>query len=531
MSPRSIRRGLAAAALVALSALPSAAAAAPVLSGLNVEAHWLPAWNTSIDPVRELDLARDAHASWTRMSISWNALESSGPRAYERAGSQEQLALARVTQAVDGARARGMKVLLFVDATPAWANGTGAYAVDLPPAPGNHADYAAFVARMSAMFAGRVGAWQIWNEPNLSRFWRTPDAAAYGRLVAAAAPAVRAGDPSALVVSAGLSPDGTDTYAFISQAMAAGMAGRIDRLGLHAYPEGTPETCRTRSDGLPVMKDLCALPALVGRARASQPGVAAWVTEIGWSNYAHPGWGNYADPAGQAAYLTRAEPVLAASGTIDRAFWYGLHDLGTDAGAWGQNLGLVRNDYSPKASYTAYAALNATALPAPPPATTEPTPAPAPVPAPTPTPAPAPNAAPTASFSWTPSSPVAGTAVTFTGAAADSDGSVVAYAWDLDADGWFDDGTARTAARTFTKAGTFRVRWRVTDDRGASTVATRDVTVLSVRKAKRMSLTARASARRSARTTTARRVRHVRIAVPRDHRAKSNAPAGATRRR
>ncbi len=526
MSPRRIRRGLAVAALVALPAFPAVATATPVLSGLNVEAHWLPAWNASVDPARELDLARDAHASWTRMSISWNALESSGPRAYERAGSQEQRALAQVTQAVDGARARGVSVLLFVDATPAWANGTGTYAADLPPTSAHYADYAAFVSRMSAMFAGRVGAWQIWNEPNLPRFWRTPDAAAYGRLVAAAAPAIRAADPSALVVSAGLSPDGTDTYTFVSQAMAAGMAGRIDRLGLHAYPEGTPETCRTRADGLPVMKDLCALPALVGRARASQPGVTAWVTEIGWSNYAHPGWGNYAGPADQAAYLTRAEPVMAATGTVERAFWYGLHDLGTDAGAWGENLGLVRNDYSPKASYTAYAALNATAVPAPPPATTEP----APAPAPTPAPAPAPNAAPTASFTWTPATPVAGASVTFTGVAADSDGSVVAYAWDLDADGQFDDGTARTAARTFTKAGTFRVRWRVTDDRGASTVATRDVTVLSVRKARRMSLTSRASTRRPARASVVRRVRHVRGVAPRDHRAKPDAPAAGARR-
>lgn len=347
-----------AAAVAGLLAAPGVAVSAPTLDGLNLDAHWLPEWNPSIDAPGELNLASESQASWVRMSISWNALESSGASAYRQAGSQEARALAQVERAVDNARADGLNVLLFVDSTPGWANGQGAYAHGLPPAESHYSDYAAFVGRMAERFQGRVGAWQIWNEPNLSEFWSSPDAAAYGRLVAATAPQIRAAEPGAMVVSAGLSPDGADPYAFLEEAMASGMAGSIDRLGLHAYPETTPERCNRQPDGRPVRKELCALGQLVADARNHQPGVSAWVTEIGWSNYDRPGWGNHASETDQASYLERAEVVLSATEGLERAFWYGLHDLGADPHAWVENLGLTRSDYSPKPSFAAFAAMN-----------------------------------------------------------------------------------------------------------------------------------------------------------------------------
>ena len=62
----------------------------------------------------------------------------------------------------------------------------------------------------------------------------------------------------------------------------------------------------------------------------------------------------------------------------------------------------------------------------------------------------------------------------------DRDGSVVAYAWDLDNDGLFDDGDAITASRTFDDNGTHTVAVRVTDDSGETDIATATVTVNNV---------------------------------------------------
>src|SRR5206468_1684215 len=47
---------------------------------------------------------------------------------------------------------------------------------------------------------------------------------------------------------------------------------------------------------------------------------------------------------------------------------------------------------------------------------------------------------PTASFVFTPDSPQVGQDVTFTSTSRDPDGDPLAYAWDLDGDGAFDDG-------------------------------------------------------------------------------------------
>ena len=56
-------------------------------------------------------------------------------------------------------------------------------------------------------------------------------------------------------------------------------------------------------------------------------------------------------------------------------------------------------------------------------------------------------------------------------------GTITAYAWDLDNDGLFDDGDAITASRTFDDNGTYTVAVRVTDDSGETDIASATVTV------------------------------------------------------
>jgi len=90
---------------------------------------------------------------------------------------------------------------------------------------------------------------------------------------------------------------------------------------------------------------------------------------------------------------------------------------------------------------------------------------------------PPPNAAPSASFGYTPASASTADTVTFNSTSTDPDGTIAAQEWDLDNDGLFDDATGGSAARRFPTAGTYTVRLRVTDDKGASSVASRQLTV------------------------------------------------------
>ena len=79
-----------------------------------------------------------------------------------------------------------------------------------------------------------------------------------------------------------------------------------------------------------------------------------------------------------------------------------------------------------------------------------------------------PNAVATAN----PTSGPAPLTVQFNGSgSSDPDGDALSYAWDLDGDGAYDDSTAVNPSFTYTAAGTYTARLRVTDARGASSVS------------------------------------------------------------
>jgi PKD repeat protein len=85
------------------------------------------------------------------------------------------------------------------------------------------------------------------------------------------------------------------------------------------------------------------------------------------------------------------------------------------------------------------------------------------------------NRAPVAAFTFAPAAPATGQAVTFTSTSTDPDGTVASQAWDLDNDGAFDDGTAKTASRTFATPGNYTVRLRAVDNSGAATIVSKSV--------------------------------------------------------
>jgi PKD repeat protein len=89
-----------------------------------------------------------------------------------------------------------------------------------------------------------------------------------------------------------------------------------------------------------------------------------------------------------------------------------------------------------------------------------------------------PDVPPVASFTIDPPTVRAGAAVTFKSTSTDADGQIAAQAWDLDGDGAFDDSTAATPQWTYTSAGNVAVGLQVTDDRGATSVATGQVVVV-----------------------------------------------------
>lgn len=81
------------------------------------------------------------------------------------------------------------------------------------------------------------------------------------------------------------------------------------------------------------------------------------------------------------------------------------------------------------------------------------------------------NRPPAAGFFASPTRPAVNEVVRFTSTSSDPDGRIMSHAWDLDADGRFDDAAGPAAFTAFTSPGTRLVSLRVVDDSGAATVS------------------------------------------------------------
>ncbi|MFQ3568251.1 MAG: hypothetical protein SNJ59_14785 [Aggregatilineales bacterium] len=122
----------------------------------------------------------------------------------------------RADAILDELERRDLKLVARLSDAPDWAHPSvhtdrraGAVGfVDAPP--DDLADWARFCGETAARYRGRIAAYQIWNEPNLTREWggRPPDPAGYVALLRACSEAIRAADADAIVISAGLAPTG-----------------------------------------------------------------------------------------------------------------------------------------------------------------------------------------------------------------------------------------------------------------------------------------------------------------------------------
>ena len=87
------------------------------------------------------------------------------------------------------------------------------------------------------------------------------------------------------------------------------------------------------------------------------------------------------------------------------------------------------------------------------------------------------NRTPVAAFNHTPDTALPGDSILLTSFSADPDGPLVSQAWDLDADGTFDDAQGPSASVSFATAGQYVVKLLVIDRDGAAGLAQRTIEV------------------------------------------------------
>jgi hypothetical protein len=259
---------------------------------------------------RDLGLIEDAGFGWAKQDFPWKEIEGAGKGHFD---------WSRTDLIVQYTEDAGLDLLVRLDRPPAW---TGAQGDGPPP---NLADLGDFVAEVASRYRGRIRAYQIWNEPNLAREWggQTPSAQGYVALLKTAYQSIKNVDPQAIVISAGLSPTGSqppeaipdDVY--LEQLYQAGVSNYLDVVGLNAPgfrapPEMSPDEVMANQEVyghgrwfcFRHVEDLRAIMVKHGDA-----GRQVAILEFGWTTDPRPdspyNW-HAVDEATQAEYLVRA---------------------------------------------------------------------------------------------------------------------------------------------------------------------------------------------------------------------------------
>ncbi len=217
--------------------------------------------------------------------------------------------------------------------------------INYPPQdPDAFAAYAADLARRYP----QIEAWEVWNEPNTSFFWRPAvKADGYATLLKKTYVAVKAANPNAKVILGGLSPgnspeqlDAVPAAGFLARIYQNGGGAFFDAVAYHAYGVGGLE------DWLPYELGMIR-EVMDGYADTAKP---IWITEMG---YCTSGPGSASEER-QAELVRQARTVLPRFPYVPRAYWYTLRDAGGSADPE-KNYGLFRANGSPKPAVRAFA--------------------------------------------------------------------------------------------------------------------------------------------------------------------------------
>lgn len=273
-------------------------------------------------------LAYNAGARTNRWEFRWDRIE---PQRGQWSFTADDAAVASSLQA-------GLDVEGVIDGIPRWATAPGQppgngvpRGLALPATrPANL--WAAFLRGLVAHYAGHVRYWEIWNEPDLSFFWNgSPDD--YFRLLQVAYTTIKATDPNAQVVMAGMVvPDLAFVGHVLGDAVAAARHGApvpFDIAAWHAYGSAAA-----------FYQNLLRFRALL--AAHGFRAAPVWVTEDGFPA------SNPAGEARQAAYVLQTAAYALAAG-VSKVFVYRASDDPSP-----KTWGLLTAAGAPRAGYVAY---------------------------------------------------------------------------------------------------------------------------------------------------------------------------------
>jgi hypothetical protein len=313
---------------------------------------------------------RAAGATVVRIPVEWRSIVSSDPPAGFAASNPASLAysFSAVDAAVRSTVAAGLAPLLVVTRAPAFAEARDRWPYAFPgswaPSPAAFGQFATALAkRYSGAYPDplqperslpRVRLFEAWNEPNLARYlepqwvvenhrWRPFAPLLYRRLLNALYGAVKAAEPSDLVIASGVAPNGEPAgvgrmtpVRFLRTMLCLGEPGvrpgcsdppHFDVLAFHPLSFASPDRPAATAQDVAIA-DIAKVTSLLAQAQRTDTALPrvrkpVWATELNWES-APPASGGV--PARlQAAWISRALHRLWIAG-VQLVDWQFLVD-------------------------------------------------------------------------------------------------------------------------------------------------------------------------------------------------------------
>ncbi len=161
--------------------------------------------------------------------------------------AQDNDAWRRLDRLVDFARSNrpDVELLLTLGQPPRWASASPdascPYGTGTCGAPATLELWREYVGALARRYKGRIGHWEVWNEPSYRRFFVPKQSLV--DLARVARDELRAVDASHRVVSPGFTRWG---FGWLANFLEAGGGDHVDAIGFHWYYEGRPEALAPR---------------------------------------------------------------------------------------------------------------------------------------------------------------------------------------------------------------------------------------------------------------------------------------------
>jgi Cellulase (glycosyl hydrolase family 5) len=279
-------------------------------------------------------LATEIGAQIVRMDVPWAGLEHQG-----------QYDFAPYDHLINGLRQAGKSIVIVLAyGHPDHSDGRGNSAFPLPPrTPQQLAAYDRYAQAVATRYHGPDIAYEIWNEPNLDLFWPPAfDPKAYGALLSEAARAIRAVQPNAVILPAGLANE-NDPARFLRSLAESGALNDVNGITFHPYRQDDPENS---------LYDIAEFQ----KALAARTDLPLWITEWGYSEAWLIRAARQDVQKRQAVMIARLMLTAALAGA-KAVMVYDLIDDGTNPGDQESSFGLDDYNYRPKPAAAAFRTL------------------------------------------------------------------------------------------------------------------------------------------------------------------------------